>query len=402
MSHANVTALVGANLIDGNGGPGVNDSAVVMADGRVTQIGARSEVDIPSAATVIDVTGKTVMPGLINCHAHLCMDGSPDALVAWKQRTPRERAEATAAHALEALRTGITTIRDLRGWDKIDVGLRSAINDGIVAGPRLLISGQVSLGLRRRGPEQARRAARERIDEGFDVIKVTGSSRLTYDELRAVIDEADRAGKPTATHALAPDVFKESVRAGISSVEHGFYLDAAAIEMMQERGTYFVPTLASLHHILANRTNSSVPEYLIEMAKRGTASHLESFRLAREAGVRIAAGNDGGSPFNRAYNLASELELMVEAGMSPAEALMAAQKTAAELLRLSGEIGTLERGKIADVVVLDADPLANISAVRRIHLVFKSGLEVSSANGPVDVDAVLCRAAGVELAAASA
>lgn len=397
MSEANVTVLLGANLIDGTGAPQVNDAAVVIADGRIAQVGTRASIDVPSGATTVDVTGKTVMPGLINCHAHLCMDGSADALVTWKQRSVAERIESTATHAQDALRAGITTIRDLRGWDKLDLGLKGAIEDGIVAGPRILISGQVALGVTRRGADEARRLTRERIEQGFDVIKMTGSSRLSFDELHAVVDEADRAGRPTATHALAPDVFKESIRAGITSVEHGFYLDDEAIRLMCEHGTYYVPTLATLHHILVN-ADRGIAQYLLDMASRGSESHRNSFRMAREAGVRIAAGNDGGSPFNRANNLASELELMVAAGMTQAEAIVTATRTAAELLRLSHEIGTLEPGKIADVLVVDGNPLENISSLRNVHLVYTAGRQVGAMTASIDVDAIRSRAERFELA----
>jgi imidazolonepropionase-like amidohydrolase len=374
---------------------------VVIADGRIAQVGTRSSVDVPDGATVVDATGKTIMPGLINCHAHLCMDGSADALASWKARSVRERVEATATHAQDALRAGVTTLRDLRGWDRVELGLKAAINDGAAAGPRLLISGQVALSVTLRGADAARAAARQRIDEGFDVIKLTGSSRLTFDELHAVIAEADRAGKPSATHALAPDVFKEAVRAGISSVEHGFYLDEEAIQLMQDHGTYYVPTLASLHHILAN-ADKGIPEYLLEMARRGADAHLRSYRMAREAGVRIAAGNDGGSPFNRADNFASELELMVAAGMSPAEALTTATSVAARLLRIGGDVGTLEVGKRADVLVLDASPLADISNVRKVHNVYKDGRPVGVLDAPVNLGAILDYAARFDLATVGA
>ena len=160
------------------------------------------------------------------------------------------------------------------------------------------------------------------------------------------------------------------------SIEHGFFLDAEAIDMMLERETFFVPTLAAMYEIVEGGPEFGIPAFMIEKARRASDAHLDSFRRAREAGVRIAAGNDGGTPFNRADNLASELERMVAAGMSPVEALATAHSAAAELLRLADQIGTLEPSKLADLVVLDADPLADISALRRVHMVIKAGQRI--------------------------
>lgn len=373
---SNRKALVGAKLIDGTGKPVIEAAVVVIEGDRIRNVGPIASTPVPSGTEVTDVTGKTVMPGLINCHAHLCMDGSPDAISAWRQRSLAENFAMAARQAEDALRAGITTLRDLRGWDDVDLALKKAIQQGRVQGPRLLVSGQV--GMRVRGVAEARKAVHKQIEAGYDVIKMTGSARLRYEDLRAIIDEARAAGRPTATHALGASGYKEAILAGITSIEHGIYLDAEAIAMMAEKGTYFVPTLAGLHHIREGGPNSGIPGFVTDMAVRGRDSHLEGFRLAREAGIRIAAGNDGGGPFNRADNLASELECLVAAGMSPAEALAAAQTTAAQLLGLADEIGTAEAGKLADFVVVDGDPLVDISAVRRVCMVFKAGQRVPS------------------------
>jgi len=166
---------------------------------------------------------------------------------------------------------------------------------------------------------------------------------------------------------------KDAIRAGIGSIEHGFFLDGEAIDMMLERGVFFVPTLAALYYILQAGTEVGIPAFMIEKSRRAEEAQLDSFRRAREAGVLIAAGNDGGTPFNTSDNLPGELECMVRAGMTPAEALDAAHVQGANLLRLEDEIGTAEAGKLADLVVLDADPLQDISAVRQVYLVVKDG-----------------------------
>ncbi|MBC7335551.1 MAG: amidohydrolase family protein, partial [Clostridia bacterium] len=190
-----------------------------------------------------------------------------------------------------------------------------------------------------------------------------------------------KAGKLTASHAQGAAGIKAVVRAGIDSIEHGFYLDDEAIELMLERGTYFVPTLAALYHILEAGTAAGIPAFMVEKSLRARDAQLASFERARKAGVPIAAGNDGGTPFNTADNLPSELERLVENGMTPAEALLAATRTASRLLRMEAEIGTIEAGKRADLVVLDGDPLADIRNVRKVLMVFKDGNIVHDQRG---------------------
>jgi imidazolonepropionase-like amidohydrolase len=244
------------------------------------------------------------------------------------------------------------------------------------------------MGMEVDGPDEVRKGAREQLKAGVDIIKVMatggvmtlgvepGSAQLTYEELLAAVEEARKAGRLTATHAQGTTGIKNAVRAGIDSVEHGFYMDAEALDMMLERGAFFVPTLAALYYIIEGGSESGIPEFMVEKAKRASEAQLESFRRACEAGVKIAAGNDGGTPFNTADNLAGELERMVAAGLSPAEALNKAHGSAAELLRMSDQIGTVEPGKQADLVVLDADPHTDISALRQVHMVVKSGRQV--------------------------
>jgi imidazolonepropionase-like amidohydrolase len=386
--------LYNARLIDGTGRVWQR-AAIHIADDRFAAV-TDAEPD-STDEPALNLGGKTVVPGFINCHVHLCLDGSPDPITAWASRSLTENVLIAGKQAKATVKAGITTVRDLGGVDGVDLGLKKAINDGVINGPRMLVSGRVLcmtgghghvMGREVDGPDEARKGAREQLKAGADVIKVMatggvmtpgvepGSPQLTFEELRAAIEEAEKAGKLTATHAQGTTGIKNAVRAGIDSVEHGFFLDAEAIDMMLERGTFFVPTLAALYHIIEGGLESGIPSYVVEKAARASDAQLDSFRRAREAGVRVAAGNDGGTPFNTADNLSSELERMVDAGVSPADALETAHKTAAELLGLSGQIGTVEPGKLADLVVLDADPLADISAVRQVLMVFKDGQRI--------------------------
>ena len=387
-------ALVGGRLIDGTRGAPTEQAVVVIEGERISKVGKSGGVGVPPGAQVIDVRGKTIMPGLINCHTHLCLDGSADPITSWRERSIVENVLISAQHAEATLRAGITTVRDLGGWDGVDLGLKQAIADGVIDGPRMLVSGRLLcmtgghahfMGCEVDSPDEARKAARAQLKAGADIIKLmaTGglmtqgtepsAEQLTYAELRAAVEEAQKAGKITASHAQGTTGIKNAVRAGIDSIEHGFYLDDEAIEMMLASGTYYVPTLAAVHEMVEGGIESGIPAFLVEKSRRVRDAHLESFVLAREAGLRIAAGNDGGSPLNRADNLATELECMVANGMSTKEALASAHSIAAELLGMGDLIGTVEPGKAADLVVLDDDPLGNISAVRQVHLVMKSG-----------------------------
>jgi imidazolonepropionase-like amidohydrolase len=390
--------LNNVRLVDGTGKVW-EKAAIRIQDERIAAITEALDVAKLGQAQeeMLDLSGKTVVPGLINCHTHLCLDGSPDPDRAWQEKSLTENVLVAAQHAKATLRAGVTTVRDLGGCEFVDLGLKKAINEGVVPGPRMLVSGKVIcmtgghghfMGREVDGPAEARKGAREQLKAGADVIKVMatggvmtpgvepGSAQLTFEELRAAIEEAEKAGKLTATHAQGTLGIKNAIRAGIDSIEHGFFLDAEAIDMMLERGVFFVPTLAALYHILEGGEASGIPAYVMEKARRTGDAQLDSVRRALEAGVKVVAGNDGGTPFNTSDNLVSELERLVAVGMNPAEALAPATITAADLLRMGDQIGSVEPGKLADLVVLDADPLENISALRQIHLVIKDGQKV--------------------------
>jgi imidazolonepropionase-like amidohydrolase len=395
--NRHLKALVGGKLIEGTGKAPIEDAVVIIEGDRISNVGEADTATVPAGAEVIDVTGKTITPGLINCHTHFCLDGSPDPALALEQRSFTENVLVAAKHAEDTLRAGVTTVRDLGGWEGVDLGIKKAINDGLILGPRMLASGKLLcitggtahfMGREVDGPDEVRKGAREQLKAGVDCLKVMatggvltagtdpGSPQLTFEEMRAAVEEAENAGVITAAHAHGATGIKNAVRAGVDSIEHGFFLDDEAIDLMLERGIYYVPTLAPGYEITTRGTEFDIPAFMIDKVRPANDAHLESFRSAQEAGVRIVAGNDGGTPFNRADNLATELERMVAAGMSCIDSLTTAQSTAAELLRMSDQIGTVEPGKLADLLILDADPLTDITALRQVHMVIKAGQRI--------------------------
>ena len=398
-NHKNggVKALIGGVLINGTGKPSIDDAVVVFDGDRISAVGSADSTKIPDQAELINVFGKTIIPGLINCHTHICLDGSMDAIGVLMNRSITENVLIAAKHADDTVRAGITTIRDLGGWQGVDIGMKKSINACITGGPRMVVSGRLlcmtggtahMIGREVDGPDEVRKAAREQLKAGVDCIKVMatggvltegsdiGACQYTVDEMRAAVEEAKKLGKRTAAHGHGTAGIKNAILAGADSIEHGSFLDDEVIDLMLEHGTTLVPTLAPGNLILEKGLEAGISSSLFEKAKPAAEAQMESFTRAHEAGVQIAAGNDGGTPFNRSDNLAYELACMVNAGMSNSEALLSATSAAAELLGKSDEIGTVAVGKYADLVVLDADPLDDINAVQKVHLVIKNGHQV--------------------------
>ena len=386
--------LTNARVFDGTGKLWV-DATIRLEGDRIASVSVGTAPTPVAGEEVLDLAGKTVIPGLINCHTHICLDGSPDPAATWKHQTITKNVLVATQHAERTIRAGITTVRDLGGMEYVDIALRDTINEGVIPGPRMKVSGKVVCmtgghgwgvgGREADGPAETRKAAREQLKAGADVIKVMatggvmtfgvepGSQQLTYDEMRAAIEEAEKTGKLTASHAQGTDGVKAVTKAGIDSIEHGFFLDDEAIDLLLEHGTYFVPTLAALYYIIEAGPDAGIPEFMVEKAKRCSDAQLASVEKAWKASVPIATGNDGGTPFNTSDNLAGELEQLVAGGFSPQEALLAATRVSSKLLRMEDEIGTVEAGKLADLVVLGADPLEDISNVRKVEMVIKGG-----------------------------
>jgi imidazolonepropionase-like amidohydrolase len=393
------TLLRGGRVFDGTGTPPA-EADLLVEDGRILEVGPGLDGD-----EAVDVGGRHLLPGLFDCHTHVTL--SDVNLLGLLQAPFSYRFFQTVQNLAATLRVGITTVRDAAG---ADAGVRQAVADGLVPGPRLQISvtllsqtgghgdgwfrsGQVVSfwptypgmpdGLVD-GPEAMRRKVRELVRAGADVIKVATSggvlsptddprhAHFRDDELTALVAEAAAAGRWVMAHAQATDGIKAAVRAGVRSIEHGIYLDDEAIGLMLDRGAWLVPTLVAPRGVLAAaEAGMAIPDAARRKAVEVAEAHADSFRRAVAAGVKVAMGTDSGvTPHGR--NLA-ELELMAKGGMTPAQVLAATTSSAAELLGLSGELGTLEPGKRADVVVVDGDPFELASLGDRIAAVVKDG-----------------------------
>jgi imidazolonepropionase-like amidohydrolase len=354
--------------------------------------------------SMIDLGGRTLLPGLINAHCHVMMDAGPDPIATLARSGTHSRSELMLAQALlkaakrceRMLKAGITTARDLGGYQYAELALRDAFAAGEMRGPRLLCAGRVivmtgghgwPIGLESDGPDEVRKSARQNLKQGADCLKFMatggvltpgvepGSPQLSEPELRAGVEEAHNAGKRTASHAQGTTGIKNSLRAGIDTIEHGIYLDAEAIEMMLKQGSVFVPTLAAPYQIVEAGESKGIPAYALEKSRRVMDAHRKSFEWAVTAGVTIAAGNDGGTPFNPCEDLVTEMRLMVEYGMNPLAAITSATLGSSKALGLSEEVGILQQGKWGDCIILEAgaDPLSEIRDMARVERVIQRG-----------------------------
>ncbi|MEH7308080.1 metal-dependent hydrolase family protein [Neobacillus drentensis] len=343
----------------------------------------------------IDGTGLSCLPGLIDLHVHLTMDGSPNAMNQLVQDSPGIAAYRAMVSAQSHIEAGVVTVRNCGAKYKIDMELRNAIEKGIITGPRIFACGQPitmtgghchMFGIEADGVDEVRKAARSLLKEGADFIKLmatgggltpgvkAGSPQLSEDELAAACSEARKAGKRSAAHAQGCEGIKNAIRAGVTTIEHGVELDHEAIQLMKQYETYLVATLAAPFHIVKNGTAAGIPEFAVKKNAEAIVPHRESFKNAYKAGVKIAAGTDAGTPFNVHGDFVTELMLMREQGMSVLEVIHAATYVAAEVLGIEKETGSLEVGKLADLILVEGNPYEDFTALRRVKKVFKEGI----------------------------
>jgi imidazolonepropionase-like amidohydrolase len=406
VSQTRPIVVRAARMFDGKSDRVVSPGIVVVAGGKIESVGGAR---IPADAEVIDLGDATLLPGFIDAHTHLSFPYYED----WKQDYIDQQRKTIPEMTLDAvenlrktLMAGFTTVRDVGSFDYIDVGLRNAVRNGKIPGPRMLVAVHAigatgghcddtgtRYGLFKEhgieegivnSPDAARAAVRFDIKYGADVIKTCATGgvlsladavdtpQLTQAELDALVDEAHALGRKTAAHAHGATGAKRAIRAGIDSIEHGSFLDHEALEMMKTKGTYLVPTLIATWWLVQRLDQGRyMPPEVAAKTRAAAAAAGATFGKALALGVRIGFGTDAGV-YPHGMN-ATEFRLMVERGMKPIDALKAATFADAELLGLANRLGTLEAGKLADVVAVPGDPTTDILQTGKVFFVMKEG-----------------------------
>ncbi len=388
-----------ARLIDGTTGEPRDGVAILVRGERIEAVGR--DIQAPDA-TVIDLGGATVLPGLIDCHTHLAFHPGELKLLELRESPPDMAILATAA-AKATLMAGFTTVRDVGAPHYVDVSLKRAIERGVIEGPRVLASGwslsitgghgdlngfspflELPAANIADGVDEVRKLVRRDVKYGVDWIKILatggvlsegdqpGAQQYSYEEIKAAVDETAMSGRRVAAHCHGTSGIKDCVRAGVASIEHGSFLDDEAMRMMKDRGVFLVPTTYVGEYIIEHGASTGIPDYGIEKAKVTIPKLQESFGRAVRAGVKIAFGTDSGV-FPHGLN-AREFSVMGRLGLEPMGAIRAATSGAAELLGLSKDLGTVEPGKIADLVAVPRDPLQDLKAMEEVRFVMKGGL----------------------------
>jgi imidazolonepropionase-like amidohydrolase len=416
-AQAQTTTLVHCGaLLDVPGNAPRRTATIVVRDGVIVEV--RSGFATPSQAgdanaSIVDLSGLFVMPGMIDCHVHITGEMSPDARLRAVQETDADGALNGVVYARRTLDAGFTTVRDVGASGDAIFALRDAINAGKVVGPRILAAGEAitptgghgdgTHGYRddlfdyptpfvgvADGPYEARKAVRHQVKRGADLIKLTATGgvlsataqgtgqQFFEDELAAIVETSHALGRKVAAHAHGADGIKAALRAGVDSIEHGSYLDDEAIALFKEKGAYLVPTVFAGETVanLGMKDGYFIPAVRDKALAVGPVM-LGALGKAHRAGVKIAFGTDCGvGPHGQNGR---ELELMVEAGMSNVEVIKSATIVAAELCGLEAKIGTLEKGKAADFIAVAGSPLDDISVLREVRVVARDGVVVKDA-----------------------
>src|SRR5216110_2772865 len=410
--------LKAARMFDGKSNTLVQNAVVIVQGDKIVDAG--SNLPTPNGAQVIDLGNATLSPGFMDAHTHLTLDFSGDYnLLRLKEvdLNVLEQAIIATAHARATVEAGFTTVRDLGSHfvgsrEFVDVALRNSINKGVVVGPRMLVATKgigatgghfdPSSGFRDflfgrepdytdgiiDSPDDARKAVRFEVKNGADVIKAAVSGgvlsltdevdtpQLTPAEMAAVVDESHRLRKKVAVHCHGDQAAREAIEAGVDSIEHGSFMKTETLQLMKTKGTYLVPTLMATEYIMSKI--DSYPPALQAKARAAGAARSEMFRNAVKMGVKIALGTDAGVlPHG---DNAKEFALMVGLGMRPIDALRSGTSNDADLLGIGQAVGTLEKGKRADIVAMPGDPTADITATEHISFVMKDGKIIR--NGP--------------------
>jgi imidazolonepropionase-like amidohydrolase len=393
-------ALHAAHVLDVKSGKMLSDQMLIMENGKILSSGPSAEAKTSSDATRIELPNATVLPGLIDAHTHITMDPKfgYDTLAL---SVPRQTLTG-AKNARVTLLAGFTTIRNVGANGFSDVALRDAINAGDVPGPRMLVSGP-ALGITgghcdenmlayefhatgdgvADGIAAVQHKVRENIKYGSDVIKVcaTGGvlslgdnpqhSQYTLEEMKAIVADAHRLGRKVAAHAHGAEGIRWAAEAGVDSIEHGSYIDDAAIAAMKEHGTYLVPTLYLGDWMINNAGLTRLPPPLLAKAQEVIPAARKNIAHAFASGVKVAFGTDA-AVYPHGLN-AHEFAVMVRLGLTPLQAIQASTINAADLLGWTGKVGTLEPGAWADVIAVDGDPVKDVTTLERVKFVMKGG-----------------------------
>ncbi len=396
-SWSQPVAIKCGTLIDGASETPLQNAVIILENDRIRDVG--TTLTIPDGARVVDLSRATVLPGLIDCHTHLLLHGGSYDDQILKESLPYRAILGTVA-ARRTLEAGFTTIRDVEteGAMYSDVALREAISNGVIPGPRIFAStrslsitgGYSPYGYAVDVPHGAQvadgidgvtKAVREEIQYGADWIKIyadsryrhrvadslVGSATFTDDEVKAIVYEAEKVGIHVCAHCYTSEAAQRSLRAGAKSIEHGLYLDNETFRLMKQKGAYWVPTLIAYVHWAEDSTNSPEVRRMVEYSVK---RHKETFARGLASGVNIAFGSDFYDPHGDGTR---EFGLMVDYGMAPMKVIQSATSVASRLLDQETEIGTIERGKLADIVAVEGNPLENIRTLENVGFVMKGG-----------------------------
>ncbi len=393
-------AIHAGHVLDVKTGKLSTDQTIVIEEGKIASVGESSAAQVPPGATVIDLPNATVLPGLIDAHTHLTMDpkfGYEELGIS----VPRQTLTG-AKNARVTLQAGFTTVRNVAADGYSDVALRDAINAGDVPGPRMLVSGP-PLGITGGhadenllpysfhaksesicdSPWACRAQVRENIKYGADLIKIMASggvlskgddpqaSQFTLEEMKAIVEESHRLGRKVAAHAHGAQAILWASQAGVDSIEHGSYIDDAAIAEMKKDGTYLVPTLYLADWFMEHAAENHVPDFLLVKAKAVMPAARKNIAHAFASGVKVAFGTDA-AVYPHGMN-AHEFAVMVKLGLTPLQSIQAATLNAADLMGWAGKVGTLQPGAWGDVIAVDGDPLQDVTILQHVKFVMKGG-----------------------------
>lgn len=394
-------AIRAGRMIDTQNGATINNAIILIEGEKITAAGAG--LTIPADAEVIDLGGKTVLPGLIDCHTHVTSQPA-NYYEDLFRKSPIDVAITAHVYARRTLEAGFTTIRDVGAGEFIDVALRNAINRGEIAGPRMLVA-TLTVGATgghgdtngfspylkfgsfsgiADGVDEVRKLVRFEIKQGADLIKIlatagvlseedsVGAPQFSQEEMNAIVEEAKMWGRRVAAHAHGAEGIKRAIRAGVTSVEHGSFLDEEGIRMMKERGTYLVADIYNDDYILAEYSRLGYPDKIIEKERLVGRTQRENFQKAARAGVKLAFGTDAGV-YPHGWN-GKQFAHMVKWGLTPMQAIQAATVNAADLLGWNDKVGVIAPGAFADIIAVDGDPLKDVAELEHVKFVMKGGV----------------------------